>query len=549
MNLGVNVYFLTVIICVTMIRGSHVCRRGELVHHTVSCDKFHRDCPNTYRCKVAQNNCCQYRKVPQCNPLIDNSTQAPYKCRGGGSITCPQGYYCYTDPKGLRYNMCCLDVTCIDNNGNMHKPADGKWLHEDGCNKCLCSNSGTISCSNKAKCALRCNEEDGVFWKAGCIRCECKNKRLNCLGVCERSLEETEYTPFSPCPEGCGKQAQVKRCNALNEAGAECSMHGLNWNTCNKVQCTTPGVRLTESTSIIIGGKEVSPKNNYRWMVYIDLLDDCRGGGTLISPRHILTSAHLISNKKFVRIKTGKHRISAEEPFEQERLVSSSSFKIHPNFDRITLNNDIAIIVLNEPIQMNNVTQPALLPPDNTFEIKRLACVITGWGDTEGSGSKSCSQRLYSDVLLRTWINDHDQCEGLSDEPVSDKMFCAHAEGHDSCYGDTGGPLQCRRKAHWTVYGITSWGARTCGTGSGVYTKVTEYIDWIQDTIKVDGNWGEWSPFTACSATCDIGKKSRVRVCTDPAPIGAGICPGFTHTDEDGTMAQVQETPCFVTPC
>ena len=38
----------------------------------------------------------------------------------------------------------------------------------------------------------------------------------------------------------------------------------------------------------------------------------------------------------------------------------------------------------------------------------------------------------------------------------------------------------------------------------------------------VDGNWGEWSPWTKCDKPCGRGSQSRSRKCNNPAPQGGG---------------------------
>ncbi|CAO2611645.1 Tissue-type plasminogen activator [Lemmus lemmus] len=55
---------------------------------------------------------------------------------------------------------------------------------------------------------------------------------------------------------------------------------------------------------------------------------------------------------------------------------------------------------------------------------------------------------------------------------------------HNYCR-DSGGPLVCMINKHMTLVGIISWGIG-CGQKDvpGIYTKVTNYIDWIQDNMK-----------------------------------------------------------------
>ena len=48
--------------------------------------------------------------------------------------------------------------------------------------------------------------------------------------------------------------------------------------------------------------------------------------------------------------------------------------------------------------------------------------------------------------------------------------------------GDSGGPAQTEVNGKWTLVGITSWGDG-CGdpNSPGVYTKVSNYITWIDN--------------------------------------------------------------------
>ena len=39
------------------------------------------------------------------------------------------------------------------------------------------------------------------------------------------------------------------------------------------------------------------------------------------------------------------------------------------------------------------------------------------------------------------------------------------------------------------------------------------------DYCKIDGNWGDWSPWSYCGNNC---KKTRKRLCDNPAPVNGG---------------------------
>lgn len=50
--------------------------------------------------------------------------------------------------------------------------------------------------------------------------------------------------------------------------------------------------------------------------------------------------------------------------------------------------------------------------------------------------------------------------------------------------GDSGGPLACVKDGASYLYGIISWGDGCSKAGKpGVYTKVTQYVDWINKKI------------------------------------------------------------------
>ena len=57
----------------------------------------------------------------------------------------------------------------------------------------------------------------------------------------------------------------------------------------------------------------------------------------------------------------------------------------------------------------------------------------------------------------------------------------------DSCVGDTGGPLITRENSSdpWYQIGVNSYGTAKCGIEQpAVYTKVTNYLQWIDDNLK-----------------------------------------------------------------
>lgn len=76
-------------------------------------------------------------------------------------------------------------------------------------------------------------------------------------------------------------------------------------------------------------------------------------------------------------------------PLEQHR---PDSLILHENFDRMSMQNDIALILLSDPIEFSNEKIPICLPfiyDINTWQ----HCWVAGWGTT------SAGEMLSGDVF------------------------------------------------------------------------------------------------------------------------------------------------------
>ena len=76
---------------------------------------------------------------------------------------------------------------------------------------------------------------------------------------------------------------------------------------------------------------------------------------------------------------------------------------------------------------------------------------------------------------------------------LDNTQLCAGGElGKDSCNGDSGGGLFSDlldgtdgKPRQWQVVGIVSFGSSRCGDGKpGVYTRVSQYTQWIEQTMN-----------------------------------------------------------------
>ncbi|KAL3870955.1 hypothetical protein ACJMK2_038980 [Sinanodonta woodiana] len=86
----------------------------------------------------------------------------------------------------------------------------------------------------------------------------------------------------------------------------------------------------------------------------------------------------------------------------------------------------------------------------------------------------------------------------------------------------------------------------TCVDGTDGYTCLcpSSYTGQFCEIKMVDGQWGAWSNWSECSLTCDLGVRTRTRLCDRPTPDNGGLsCFG------EGLEAEpCNETTCPVCP-
>ncbi|MEI1248071.1 trypsin-like serine protease [Rhizobium aouanii] len=261
----------------------------------------------------------------------------------------------------------------------------------------------------------------------------------------------------------------------------------------------------------VIGG-QAAKKGEWPWQVKILAPDpEQRGrfgghcGGSLISPRWILTAAHCVTSGRsgkqdlFARdllIVEGKSKIDkviAVDGPDKPGLAVEEVI-IHEDFDRKVFANDIALIKLSEPAK----SKPAILASasDDEVEAAGRPAIVTGWGYTKADHG-------WDDKYLPTELQEvelpivpREDCRAayrdssMRMNPIDERNVCAgYAEGgKDACQGDSGGPLVAQRPdKRWIQLGIVSWGAG-CAEAEhyGVYTRVAAFRDWI--AAKTDGD-------------------------------------------------------------
>ncbi|XP_070619996.1 snake venom serine protease-like isoform X2 [Erythrolamprus reginae] len=223
-----------------------------------------------------------------------------------------------------------------------------------------------------------------------------------------------------------------------------------------------------------------SSEREHPFLVYLYNSKGFFCSGTLINYEWVLTAAHC--NRENIQIRLGVHNIHAHYEDEQirvpkEKLCCLSTKKC------TQFNQDIMLIRLNSSVIKSEHIAPISLP-SNPPSVGS-SCRVTGWGTI------TSPEVTYPEVPHSVDIDilDNEVCQAAY--PVlaeNSNILCAGKleGGKDSCKGDSGGPLICGGE----IQGIVSWGRYPCAQvlEPGIYTKVFDYMDWIQGIIAGNAN-------------------------------------------------------------
>jgi len=320
-------------------------------------------------------------------------------------------------------------------------------------------------------------------------------------------------TTLAPNPNQChGRNcAYRQRCGRHNPGGI-----GVRIQNLDKFSGSTQFGEWPHMCAILnksqVGGREVN--------LYV-----C--GASLIAPGIVLTGAHCVNdivNYSNVKVRCGEW--DTQQQIEPQKHVDKAAkyISVHPAFDSKNLQNDFALIHLEEEFQLTQHINTMCLPdPDleeDSYDTEN--CFATGWGKDK-FGSDGEYQVILKQVQMD--VADHDQCEDKFQKSrlgrnfeLDDSFLCAGGQpGKDTCKGDGGGPLVCPSKSNIGQYeqaGIVAWGLGCGSETPGVYADVSKalrFIDWATKCVNGPnadyygfGFGGRWAKRNYCESKEEI---------------------------------------------
>ncbi|XP_037932533.1 serine protease easter-like [Teleopsis dalmanni] len=262
-------------------------------------------------------------------------------------------------------------------------------------------------------------------------------------------------------------------------------------------------------------GGNVTKIDEFPWMALIEYTKPggTKGhhcGGSLINSRYVITASHCVNGEgipidwKLTGVRLGEWDTTSNPDCEvdvrgkqdcaPEHIdVTVEQTIPHPQYNPSSKNqaNDIALLRLSRDITYSAFVRPICLPTNTNLRsatFDGIAMDVSGWGKTETDST--------STLKLKATVNgiQLNKCRYVYSKQgflLEDSQMCAGGqEGIDSCRGDSGGPLVSldvtnKARSYYFLAGVVSFGPTPCGLAGwpGVYTRVGNYIDWIQRTI------------------------------------------------------------------
>lgn len=194
-------------------------------------------------------------------------------------------------------------------------------------------------------------------------------------------------------------------------------------------------------TPRIIGGKEVQIEQ-FKWQAALLYESEIFCGATIISPIKILTAAHCvirITDTEPLQVRVGSNKWKTGG-----QLVNVSHLVRHPDYNEPTLlNNDVAVIILKEPLTFGPTIGSVALA-DSSLKLPAGKMMdISGFGTTSLSSNSPNNTLHYVTVPI---VSSTKCKKAYLKYPgfakLTDNMICAGffgVGGKDSCGGDSGG--------------------------------------------------------------------------------------------------------------
>ncbi|EEB20304.1 chymotrypsin, putative [Pediculus humanus corporis] len=152
----------------------------------------------------------------------------------------------------------------------------------------------------------------------------------------------------------------------------------------------------------------------------------------------------------------------------------------HPDYQLPSTNNDIALMKLKNPVPLSSEVEVIEFPYMKNADNRNVTAL--GWGRL-GANAPISTVLMH----LKKKTLDNEECQRRF-KPNGSKLHPGHiclgsTPNSGVCFGDSGSPLLLEEDDRNFAVGVVSWGI-PCAVGfPDVFSRVSYYSSWLQETM------------------------------------------------------------------